>query len=346
MPDGSSVYRFGPFELDPQRARLFHGAARIPLPDPQFEILLKLVLHVGEVVSKETLAHAAWHGAAVADNSVDQTISRLRKRLGSRGGARYIETVPNRGYRFAVGIERTHRYEADVATDVPLVPYRALADGEQDLDTLDRDAILRARRTLERVLRAEPDCARAHVDLANACAYTFESTRADIVPDLEALRSGLHHSAKGCDLAPASADAWSTRAFVLCLNGDSHEALAAALKAVDLDPNDWRHAMRLSYVSWGEQRLRAARRVLTLCPGLALAHYLMATVFVARGAFDAALEMLQEGCTAQDAQLASTSGYPGVAMHLHRARVLAAIGNIDAALAELERELDAPHGAQ
>src|SRR5262249_42330766 len=101
------------------------------------------------------------------------------------------------------------------------------------------------------------------------------------------------------------------------------EARAAALKAVDLDPNDWRHALRLSCVSWGKQRLRAARRVLMLCPGLALAHYLTATVFVARGAFDAALEMLQEGCAAQDAQLASTSGYPGVAMHLHRARVLA-----------------------
>jgi hypothetical protein len=37
-----------------------------------------------------------------------------------------------------------------------------------------------------------------------------------------------------------------------------------------LDSEDWRHAMRLSYVSWDEARLRAARRVLLLCPGLAL----------------------------------------------------------------------------
>ncbi len=97
-----------------------------------------------------------------------------------------------------------------------------------------------------------------------------------------------------------------------------------------------------SYVSWGEARLRAARRVLTLCPGLALAHYLMATVFVARQAFDAALEVLQEGCAAQDAQSKST-GYPAVALHLHRARVLAVTGDLDAAVAELTRELDAPH---
>jgi hypothetical protein len=105
--------------------------------------------------------------------------------------------------------------------------------------------------------------------------------------------------------------------------------------------------MRLSYVSWGEARLRVARRVLTLCPGLALALYLMATVFVARQAFAAARELRQDGCAAQDAQLKSTSGYrPGVALHLHRARVLAAMGEVDAAIDELARELDAPHRGQ
>src|SRR6185295_5101251 len=100
----------------------------------------------------------------------------------------------------------------------------------------------------------------------------------------------------------------------------------------DLDPHDWRHAMRLSYVSWGEKRLRAARRVLALCPGLALAHYLMATVFVARQAFKTTLEVLGEGCAAQDAQASTTGGYPGVALHLHRGRVLAVMGDVDAAI--------------
>jgi tetratricopeptide (TPR) repeat protein len=93
-------------------------------------------------------------------------------------------------------------------------------------------------------------------------------------------------------------------------------------------------------VSWGEVRLRAARRVLTLCPGLALAHYLMATVFVARQAFETTLELLREGCAAQDAQSTSTCGYPGVALHLHRGRVLAVMGDVDAAIDALTRELD------
>jgi DNA-binding winged helix-turn-helix (wHTH) protein len=228
MRSGSSVYRFGPFELDAPGARLFRGAARIPLPDSQFAILLPLVAHFGEVVSKEALAHAAWHGAAVTDNSLDQAISRLRKTLGDRRDrARYIETVPNRGYRFAAEIERTHRHEPRASTDLQLAPYRALVQGEDDLDTPDRDAIRRARREFEDVLRADPEHAVAHVNLANACAYAFESTRADIAPDLDALNTALEHSSKGCELAPRSADAWSTRAFVLCLNGDTQEAEAA-----------------------------------------------------------------------------------------------------------------------
>jgi len=309
MLSGSRVYRFGPFELDAPRGRLFRGATRVPLSHSQFAILLQLVSHVGEVVSKDALADAAWRGAAVTDNSLDQAISRLRKTLGSREDrTHYIETVPNRGYRFAVVTERALRYDSDASSDALLAPYRAFVQGEDDLDTLDRDAILRARRTFDDVLRAAPDYAPAHVGLANACAFSFESTRADIGPDVVALNLAVEHAAKACELAPGSADAWSTRAFVLCLNGDTRDAEAAACKAVDLDPSDWRHAMRLSFVSWGEARLRAARRVLTLCPGLALAHYLMATVFVARQAFDAALEVLQAGCAAQDAEHHRLSG--------------------------------------
>jgi DNA-binding winged helix-turn-helix (wHTH) protein len=340
--DRGSVYRFGPFELDAPGARLFRGASRVPLSESQFAILLQLVTHVGEVVSKDTLVSAGWRGTAVTDNSLDQAISRLRKTLGSRRDrTHYIETVPNRGYRFAAGIERTYRRDPAAPADLPLAPYRALLKGEDDLETLDCDAVLRARRRFEDALRAEPGYPPAHVGLANAYAYAFESTRADIAPDRQALELALDHAATGCQLAPGSAEAWSTRAFVLFLNGDTDDAEAAAWKAVDLDGSNWRHAMRLSYVSWGEARLRAARRVLTLCPGLALAHYVMATVSIARQAFDAALESLEQGCAAQDAQ-SKNGGYPAVALHLHRGRVLAVRGQLDAAVAEVRRELDAP----
>jgi DNA-binding winged helix-turn-helix (wHTH) protein len=347
MPSGGSVYRFGPFELDAPRGRLFRGATRVQLSDPQVAILLQLISHVGEVVSKHALATAAWRDAAVTDNSLDQAISRLRKALGTgQDGTRYIETVPNRGYRFTAIIERAQRHDPDASLDTPLAPFRAFVQGQADLDTLDRDAILRARRAFEDALRAAPDYAPAHVGLANACSLAFESTRVDIAPDAAALTLAIDHASKGCELAPTWAEAWSTLAFVLFLSGDAHDAEAAACKAADLDPHDWRHALRLSYVSWGEARLRAARRVLALCPGLALAHWLMATVFIARQAFETALELLHHGCAAQDAQSKNTSGFPAVGLHLLRGLALAATGDVEKAIVELARELDSPHRGQ
>src|SRR5262249_22214453 len=158
-------------------------------------------------ISKDALAHAAWRDAAVTGNSLDQAISRLRKTLGSgQDGARYIETVPNRGYRFAAVIERGQRDDADAALDAQPAPFRAFVQGQADLDTLDRDAILRARRAFEDVLRAAPDYALAHVGLANACGLAFESTRIDVVPDAAALQLALGHASKGCELAPALAE--------------------------------------------------------------------------------------------------------------------------------------------
>ena len=148
----------------------FGGPTRVPLSDPQAAILVQLVSHAGEVVSKHTLATAAWRDSAVTDNSLDQAISRLRKTLGSgQDGRRYIETVPNRGDRCAAVIERAPRHDPDASIDAQLAPFRAFVQGQADLDTLDRGAILRARRAFEDVLHAAPDYAAAHVGLANAC---------------------------------------------------------------------------------------------------------------------------------------------------------------------------------
>ena len=59
MSGGSRVYRFGPFEFDPVRGRLFRGATRVPLADSQVAILRELVSCPGEVVSNDTLAKTA-----------------------------------------------------------------------------------------------------------------------------------------------------------------------------------------------------------------------------------------------------------------------------------------------
>jgi DNA-binding winged helix-turn-helix (wHTH) protein len=338
---GADIYRFGPFQLDSGRRRLLRGSEPVLLPDRHLEILLQLAANAGRTISKDDLIAAAWQDVAVADNSIEQAISSLRKALGSRAdGSPYIETLSRRGYRFSGAVERGKPRESDASLDALLAPYRAFVEGRAALETLDRDALARARAAFAEALRGEPDDAAAHIGMANACALGFESTRTHASPDLEALRDAVHHAREGCRLDPSSGEAWSTLAFVLHRNGSAGEAIAAARKAVALDPGNWRHHLRLAFVGWGEERLRAAHRVLTLCPGLALAHWFAATVFIARQAFDTALEELRRGCASQDAQRTEGGRFKAVGLHLLHGLVLAARGNEEGALEQFACELE------
>jgi DNA-binding winged helix-turn-helix (wHTH) protein len=334
------VYRFGPFELDSSRSRLVRDGEPVPLPDRQLDILLLLAANAGRVVSKDALIEAGWKGIAVSDNSIEQAISSLRKALGNQpGGEAYIETSARRGYRLAAAVERGQPRHSDAALDALLAPFRSFVEGRAELETLDRDAVARARNAFAQALGTQPDYSAAHIGMANACILGFESTRADAAPDLDALRLAGHHAREACRLDPGSGEAWSTLAFVLHRSGHVPDAIAAARKAVTHDPNDWRHYVRLAFVSWGEERLRAAHRVLTLCPGLALAHWFAASVFIARQAFDATLEELRAGCASQDGQRKQAGRFNAVGLHLLHGLVLGALGDDDRALDEFEREL-------
>ncbi len=63
-------------------------------------LLLYLVEHAGHTVSREQLFEALWPGVVVSDDTLTQAVIKLRKALGdSARNARYIQTVPKRGYR-------------------------------------------------------------------------------------------------------------------------------------------------------------------------------------------------------------------------------------------------------
>jgi DNA-binding winged helix-turn-helix (wHTH) protein/Tfp pilus assembly protein PilF len=339
MPSGSVVHRFGPFELDPASRQLFHAQKRVRLSAPQSAILTLLVSKVGTIVPTETLIDAGWGGMAITENSLRQTISRLRKVLDTgRKGTTYIETFPQEGYRFTAQVQQATRDGADASLELQLAPYRAFLRGWTELATLNRDAIPHARHAFEEVLRAAPDYTRAHIGMAMACALAFEATTPDVRRDTASLEIGIRHAREACALAATSAEAWSALAFLLDLNQETEHAAAAACKAANLERENWKHALLIARVTWGEERLSAARRVLALCPGLALAHWLRTTVFIARGAFDAALEELRIGCAAQDAQ---TKGavFPAVGLHLLHGLVLAAHDRLDEAATAFRREL-------
>lgn len=335
-----AVYSFGPFELDARPRRLTRAGERLEVPDRHVSVLLYLVASAGSTVSKDALIAAAWEDVAVTDNSLEQVISALRRLLGGDPRAQpYIETVPRRGYRFAGCVTQVVRRETDELLDSLLAPHRAWVEGRAALETLERDQIVRAREVFEDVVTSIPDEASAHVGLANACAMQFEMTRADRAPDRTALARAEQHAREACRLDPQYGEAWATLGFVLGRTANQVDALAASRRAVALEVDNWRHHLRLSSMSWGEERLRSARRTLGLLPGCPLAQWLAATVHVARQALPEAERELAAGVAGQDDQATGPSRFSGVALHWLLGLVYLCRGEENRALEEFEREL-------
>jgi TolB-like protein len=102
-------YLFGPFRLDPDECRLTRDGLVVPLTPKAFEMLLVLLRNRGSLVDKELLLQTLWPDAFVEETNLTFTISVIRKALGeSARTARYIETVPKRGYRFTAPVQEVH----------------------------------------------------------------------------------------------------------------------------------------------------------------------------------------------------------------------------------------------
>ena len=97
------VYRFGLFEADANSGELLRRGTRVKLQDQPFRLLLILLRHAGEVVSRDQLRQQLWPSDTYVefDGSLNNTLKKLRSALGdSPDNPSFIETIPKRGYRF------------------------------------------------------------------------------------------------------------------------------------------------------------------------------------------------------------------------------------------------------
>ena len=110
-------YIFGLFRIDvTERVLLGRTGAAVPLTPKVFDTLLALVENSGHVLSKDELMKKVWPDSFVEENNLAQNISVLRKVLeeGTRGGGKFIETVPKRGYRFVADVKELQNESADL----------------------------------------------------------------------------------------------------------------------------------------------------------------------------------------------------------------------------------------
>ena len=102
-PDAARRIRFGPFELDPRTGEFWKGDVRSKLPDQTLRVLLILLEHPGEVVTREDLRRRLWSDDTFVefDGGLNTAVKRLREALGDSAEApEFVETLPRRGYRF------------------------------------------------------------------------------------------------------------------------------------------------------------------------------------------------------------------------------------------------------
>jgi predicted ATPase/DNA-binding winged helix-turn-helix (wHTH) protein len=99
---------FGPFSLVVGERRLTKDGAPIELGARAFDILITLLSRHNKVIAKNDLLAQVWPDVTVEEGSLRFHIANLRKALGDgQDGARYITTVPGRGYCFVAPLSRS-----------------------------------------------------------------------------------------------------------------------------------------------------------------------------------------------------------------------------------------------
>lgn len=103
------TFRFGIFELEGDTGDLRkEGKSQPRLRDQPFRILLMLLEHPGELVTREELRRRVWSSDTFVDfdHGLNTAINQLRGAFNdSAANPRFIQTLPRRGYRFIAPVE-------------------------------------------------------------------------------------------------------------------------------------------------------------------------------------------------------------------------------------------------
>src|SRR5580698_1655472 len=129
------LIRFGVFELDLRSGELQKQGRKIRLEGQPVQVLICLLEHPGELVTREALHQRLWPADTFVnfEQGLNASVKRLRQALNdSADNPRFVETLTRRGYRFiaptqtvsAMGGAPAVRVDAAISevTEVPATP--------------------------------------------------------------------------------------------------------------------------------------------------------------------------------------------------------------------------------
>jgi DNA-binding response OmpR family regulator len=103
-PEQAAPLEFDGLRIDPTARRVEVRGVEVQLTQREFDLLVYLARHPGQVFSREQLMDAVWQYSFYTDSStVTVHVRRLRAKLESEPGEpRWLQTVWGVGYRFQV----------------------------------------------------------------------------------------------------------------------------------------------------------------------------------------------------------------------------------------------------
>jgi two-component system response regulator MprA len=90
--------RFADLVLEPASREAWRGSRAIVLTATEFELLEHFLRHPRQVLTREQLLDAVWHGEPESDNVVAVYVGYLRQKLEAGGEARLLHTIRGAGY--------------------------------------------------------------------------------------------------------------------------------------------------------------------------------------------------------------------------------------------------------
>jgi len=358
---GPTVFEFGEFRLDEARRLLFASGQAVRILPKAFDLLLFLIQHRDQVVTKDALLAAVWPDTFVEEANLAQNISVVRKVLGeSPQDHRFIVTVPRRGYRFTAPVRERRPGEAETVRASELCLKGRHLLNRRLTETLSQAIALFLDSTNE-----DPTYAPAWVGLADAYALLSlygASMPRDVLPQSKAaaqtalgLDPGLAaaHNAlavvelfyewnwpaaeaafrRAIEIDPGYADAHQRYGMYLTAMGRFPEARASLDRAQAAEPLSRIIATIAGYPDYYAREYDAAirqyRRVLQVDPNFSMAHFRLGLAYAEQGRHDEALsELERSNALSNDRDVVAALG-----------RVHAMRGNreqAEAAIAELE----------
>ncbi|HEY4138772.1 MAG TPA: tetratricopeptide repeat protein [Casimicrobiaceae bacterium] len=234
----TTAFEIGPFRLEPDANLLMRDGIAAPLGSRAVGVLRTLVEHANEFVPKTQIIDTVWRGSVVEEGNLPVQIAAIRRVLEQGGGARWIETLPRRGYRFVgpvTEVAERHRHAGtDKRSNLP-TPLTAFIGREREVAEVTR--LLATCRLLTLVgvggigkTRLALHIGAAHVDAYRDGVWFVDlasTADAAFVPSAVAQSLGLHGSARE-SLVDVLCNRLEQRQLLLILDNCEHVLAACA----------------------------------------------------------------------------------------------------------------------